>query len=344
MTLLYVLIIACALCGLKLCKTGVYSDYIDKTQTNCIKGLFILVVFVRHINQYIAKSGYEYSGVFDRYFNFIDAHVGQLLVVMFLFYSGYGVMESIKRKGKSYVQTIPKHRFLSTLLNFDVAVLAFVILDLILSIDITPSKALLSLTGWESVGNSNWYIFVILVCYLAVYISHKITPPQFAVYQTFTLIVICAFCIAILSVTKGSYWYNTMLSFPAGYVYSQYKNQLEHFVKSHYLSCLIILLVIFAVLHIKPYLEVVSYNIQSIAFALLVVLLTMKMKIDNKWLLWMGVNLFPLYIYQRIPMIAMRETLGNDFIKNYTIVYVIACLAITVLIAKFYKYWQIKLK
>jgi peptidoglycan/LPS O-acetylase OafA/YrhL len=68
------------------------------------------------------------------------------------------------------------------------------------------------------------------------------------------------------------------------------------------------------------------------------------MKIANKWLLWMGVNLFPLYIYQRIPMIAMSETLGNDFIKNYTIVYVIACLAVTVLIAKFYKYWQIKLK
>jgi hypothetical protein len=177
MTLLYVFIILCALSGIKLCRSGYFPDYIDRTQTNCIKGLFILVVFVRHINQYIAKSGYEYSGIFDRCFNLIDDHIGQLLVVMFLFYSGYGVMESIKHKGDTYIQAIPKHRFLSTLLNFDVAVLAFVILDLILSIDITSDKVLLSFIGWQSVGNSNWYIFVILLCYLAVYMSHKITPP-----------------------------------------------------------------------------------------------------------------------------------------------------------------------
>jgi hypothetical protein len=100
----------------------------------------------------------------------------------------------------------------------------------------------------------------------------------------------------------------------------------------------------FAILHIKPYFAVVSYNIQSVTFALIVVLLTMKVQINNKWLLWMGVNLFPLYIYQRIPMIAIREILGNNFIKNYTIVYVIASLAITLLIANYYKHWQIKLK
>ena len=41
-----------------------------------------------------------------------------LMVTMFLFYSGYGVFESIKKKKEKYINTIPKRRFLKTLINF----------------------------------------------------------------------------------------------------------------------------------------------------------------------------------------------------------------------------------
>ena len=41
----------------------------------------------------------------------------QLMVTMFLFYSGYGVMESIKRKGDDYIKSFPKKRILTTLIN-----------------------------------------------------------------------------------------------------------------------------------------------------------------------------------------------------------------------------------
>ena len=43
--------------------------------------------------------------------------MGQLVVVMFLFYSGYGIGESYKKKGVNYVQQMPVHRILTTLLN-----------------------------------------------------------------------------------------------------------------------------------------------------------------------------------------------------------------------------------
>jgi hypothetical protein len=255
-------------------------------------------------------------------------------------------MESIKRKGNAYIQSIPKHRFLATLLNFDVAVLLFVLLDILLSIKVSPGQVILSFTGWSSVGNSNWYIFVILICYLAVYISHKITPPesQYTIYQPITLIAIVMVLILGLYFTKGSYWYNTMLSFPAGFIYSQYKNRLESLFKSYYCGCLICVLAMFALLHAIRSYEVITYNLQSVAFAIIVVLLTMKVKVGNKLLLWLGVNLFPLYIYQRIPMLAMQEILGSDFIQNYTAIYIIVCLAITCLFARCYRHWQIKLR
>ena len=50
-----------------------------------------------------------------------------------------------------------------------------------------------------------------------------------------------------------------------------------------------------------------KYNILSVLFAFIVVQITMKIKISNSILCWLGINLFPLYIYQRIPMILLSK-------------------------------------
>lgn len=173
MILWFVLIGVLALWGIGFRSKGFFDDYIGVQQCNAIKGLFILVVFVRHIYPYIIGSGCDMSGRLDGLGLRLDGMIGQLLVVMFLFYSGYGVMESIKRKGSCYVRDIPKHRVLTTMLNFGVAVAAFVLLNLALGIERTWDEILLAFTGWTSVGNSNWYIFVIVLCYLLTYFAFR---------------------------------------------------------------------------------------------------------------------------------------------------------------------------
>lgn len=154
------------------------GSYISKEQCNCIKGFFIAVVFCRHIVSYLVEAGYNFSIVGDNIFGWINGHIGQLLVVMFLFYSGYGVTESIKKKGADYVESIPKRRVLTTLANFDVAVFLFLIVDILCGIEYPISNVLLSFVGWESIGNSNWYIFVILCCYLSTYLAHQMRPSR----------------------------------------------------------------------------------------------------------------------------------------------------------------------
>ena len=104
-------------------------------------------------------------------------------IAMFLFYSGYGVMESIKKKGNHYIDAIPRTRVLATLINFDIAVALFAFISLISSQDYTFSHYLLSFIGWKSVGNSNWYIFVIILCYLIVFISFRSTDRNKTYYN-----------------------------------------------------------------------------------------------------------------------------------------------------------------
>ena len=171
---LYVFIVIILLFGTSIVRAGFNEEYISKNQSNCVKGVFIIFVFARHIWPYIKDAGVIFTGMDDRIFHLIDGTLGQLIVAMFLFYSGYGVMESYRKKGIDYVNGIPKRRILTTLLNFDVAVCVFLLVDFILNISYPISRVLLSFTGWLSVGNSNWYIFVILLCYLSTCIGLKI--------------------------------------------------------------------------------------------------------------------------------------------------------------------------
>ena len=153
-------------------------DYLSRGQTDSVKGIFILLVFYRHITQYV-----EFNQWFDYPMTWIDEHMYQLLVAMFLFYSGYGVACSIQKKGSDYVRAIPRRRFLVTLINFDLAVLCYLLLDWIFKIEYPRDVIIQSFIGWESVGNSNWYIFVILCLYLLVYISFRFLykHPIFAI-------------------------------------------------------------------------------------------------------------------------------------------------------------------
>lgn len=138
--------------------------------TNSVKGIFILIVFISHSIPYITNAGYQYANWGDSIFKYISGFIGQWIVAMFLFYSGYGIMEAISMKGISYLDNFPKKRILNVLLNFDVAVLFFIITNILLDKHFTIVENILAFTGWTSVGNSNWYIFVILLCYVMLWL------------------------------------------------------------------------------------------------------------------------------------------------------------------------------
>lgn len=136
-----------------------------------------------------------------------------------------------------------------------------------------------------------------------------------------------------------------MMCFPTGMIYSLYKKEIEYYVKKYYTLSLIVTVTIFLLLYNYHHdFRSILYNIQSMCFSLFVVLLTMKLRIGNRPLIWLGMNLFPLYIYQRIPMIVFCHINDGQFVSEYFYTYVVVCFIITIVMAKFYKYIEIKLK
>ena len=133
-------------------------------------------------------------------------------------------------------------------------------------------------------------------------------------------------------------WYNTFLSFAAGLLYSQFKSQIEPFVHQWYWIVLPACILVFFSVHTQNFAFYgLKDNLTSILFALSIVVVSMKIKVGNKALIWCGTKLFPLYIYQRIPMIFLSKFDGGVFISRHPFAYVWLCLLITIAIALLYR-------
>ena len=324
MVLIVIVLALVILAGVRVRFRGCDADYISKDCCNSIKGVFIIIVFISHFQQYVAQAGGHTCPLL----------LGQLMVTMFLFYSGFGVMEQIRARGEDYVRSMPRRRILATLLNFDVAVLAFIIVDLIVGNSIGLRQCLLSFVCWDSVGNSNWYIFAIILCYAIAYAVGL--NGRTRKYEHWFVSAVCVLTMWILLQFKPGYWSNTLLCFPLGMIYSYFRKQIERTVQSNWIISVVVLMVLFVATYRM-------FILHACVFALLVVVLSMKISIQWQWLTWCGANLFPLYIYQRIPMIILFAVVPNALVGFWVVPCFILSACVTFLIAYHYRLWRISL-
>ena len=315
-------------------ETGFQSDYMSVEKTSAIKGIFIIIVFFSHFYGYVSLT-WAADEVFYKYFNMI----GQRMVTLFLFYSGYGVMESISRKGINYVHSIPRRRLLHVLAEFDIAVVIFTVIRLIMKTpfaggDVFSIKQFfLSLIAWDSVGNSNWYIFSILIAYAATFIGFEIFKCRKIPSVAAVTVLLAAFIVFLrLTGIKEPYWYNTVICYAGGMWFSLLRPAVEKimFKNAVWIPVFILSLALCLASFRLAKANFLLYELSMCLFAWTVVVFTMKISVCNKALVWLGKNLFPMYIFQRVPMIIF-ERLGLAEFNIY--IYFAVCFALTVLIS-----------
>ena len=106
------------------------------------------------------------------------------------------------------------------------------------------------------------------------------------------------------------WWYDTIFAFPAGMLWSAYKPQLEQKLRNQKIYIISILTTTAAMVTTcylgRNFMEAFLY-ICSPIFAIFVILVTMRLRLGNRILNWLGINAFAIYILQRIPMIIASE-------------------------------------
>lgn len=331
MVLLFVLLACVALYGVKF--SSHHEDYISKPVTDSIKGIFAIIIIYSHGRGYLPSLGNLTSPLDIMFYKAIQA-IGQLMVVMFLFYSGYGIMESYRKK-PGYLSGFAKHRILKTLVIFDFAVILYIALGLLVGRTFSIPEYILAFVGWESLDNSNWFVFDIIALYLLVYLALAARSRWNLSSWVFYIVVfaLCgAFIVFVAATKKESYWYDTVLAFPAGLVYSEFKEKIERAVSNYYWPSLGVLIVAFSLMYgSRGYLTMV---LTCVVFALILVLVTMKVKLNNRALRWLGINCFGIYILQRIPMALFYEF---GLTAHWAVFYVAVVAATLVLAAGFTK-------
>ena len=196
------------------------QNYMSRTDTNAIKGIFVIIVLLGHASTYITLSG-----AFDEVYVELKSHLNQMVVAMFLFYSGFGMMKSMLKKKFDYVRGIPGKRFLPVFINFAIAIMLFVLVNFLLGTTFPLSTILWSLIGWTSVGNSNWYMFVIFVLYLLMFVCFYLLrwfdkPVFFYIFNAIFTALVIGFVFWEIRMGLDTWWYNTAILFPLGCWYA----------------------------------------------------------------------------------------------------------------------------
>ena len=186
------------------------NTFLDRDQTLAINGMFVILIVFSHFFSYLPLNTLN---VLDTPARDITAvGLGQLIVTTFLFYSGYGIFESFKAKGDKYASSYMKNRVLRIYLSFVAALILFVALDLILKEPYSIEEYLLSFTGFVPIGNSNWYVVVIIFLYTLSLISYKICGLNKKALMISHFILCLFLILAMDRGGLGSYWWNTIPS------------------------------------------------------------------------------------------------------------------------------------
>ncbi len=292
---------------------GHSGDHLGREETLWVKGVFILLVFLSHFSGY---PGDDVPGI--GLYRRLNGLLGQAIVAPFLFYSGFGVMESLKRKGEEYRKTMLRRRVWGTWRKFALAVVAFAALALILGKEVGLGRFALSLVAWESVGNSNWYIFVILLCYIAAWAAAWVIGTLGRVRPSagrtgriaWGMMGLLAMAMIGLYATRPPWWSDTILCFGFGAIYAAYREGVERFAGRFYWPLMALLPAAYWALGHGawfPRAMGLTGNLRAMAFVLFVVMATMKVRLDFRPLRWCGAALFWIYVYQRLPMIVLSE-------------------------------------
>ncbi len=325
----FFLIPLAALClyGMRFTGRGFRTDYMSLQTTTAVNGIFTVLVFLCHI---INTTTYQYGGIADKIFkDYIN--IGQLVVVTFLFYSGYGIAESLRNK-PGYAKKMPYHRVFRVWLSFAAALVFWLVFDLLRHYDkLNTKKVLLSFTGWDSIGNSNWYMFVIFCLYIITCISFLLFKGRFIPSAIGVTVLSAALASALCLAGKQFYWWNTIVFYTLGMWFSLLRPYIEKIVRKNeivYWLCFVSFAVLTAAAH---YIRILRGNNQIVfiisgCFMMaFIITALMKFTVCNKALLWLGKNLFWIYILHRLPM-ALFGTLGIG-INKY--LYVLICAAVT---------------
>lgn len=213
------------------------TKYLSKEYTNCLRGIFSVLVVIHHL--------YQYSGLFrETYIGIILQLLGFISVAMFFFFSGYGLMFSANKN--NYINHFFSKRFLPLYCFYVFLIILYCIWTLLLEKSISPSLIIQSFFWGGTIVTNGWYLQATFFMYLLYLLVFKIFKSSNIQIITFS-VGIFAYCVLCWSLNLGINWYQTIPCVVLGMIYYSQKKCIDALLKKYSWPIFIIFSILFAI-------------------------------------------------------------------------------------------------
>lgn len=272
------------------------SDYLSKTNTNCLKGILALCVLAHHLYQ---DSGLLRDGWLRLIGECFQA-LGFLSVALFFFMSGYGLTLTVNKNPKS-INHFLKHKIIPFYIIYILLIALYSCFNLYLRESTTVISLIKSLTFGGTIVLKGWYLQVQLLYYIFFYIVFRyIKEKQQFLAMLILHILYVVICIAI---NMSSLFYERTFIFVFGILWYNHRDKIDSFISKKKYRRLIICIVsflLFSLLYVLSY-RIATVLLRGFSYFFLIPLVFLPLKsirIQNRATIFLGEISFETYVLQ----------------------------------------------
>ena len=290
---------------------------LDRTTTNCCKGIAAIIIMLHHISFRVSNLPVYVKPIW---------YIAFPIVGFFFFMSGYGLTCGLLQK-KNYLQGFLSKRLLNIIAPYVIVAITWIGLEIIWGQ--TPVRAIAEAFTIRYI-QPLWFIWVIIAVYIVFYAVFNHTEINVGAYW-FAVITI-AYILISAFVNPRDEMYASIIGMPLGILWAMYERKIDSYFEIGFLRKEIVAIVAFVILFIgRLTLSVVGFdnqlfhsvlrNIITIAFIVPLIELLKKVKIQKRFLIWLGTISYEIYIiHPFILYFFEKETTEGKQVGNLEIV------------------------
>lgn len=294
------------------------SGRLDRTTTNCCKGIAAMVIMLHHISFRLSNLPVYVKPIW---------YIAFPIVGFFFFMSGYGLTCGLLQK-KNYLQGFLSKRLLNIIAPYVIVAITWIGLE-IMGGGQTPARAFAEAFTIRYI-QPLWFIWVIIAAYIVFYTVFKHTEIDVGTYCFVSITV--AYILISAFVNPRDEMYASIIGMPLGVLWAEHEKKIDACFETNFLKKEFIAAAMFVVLFTgrlvlsilgfdNQLFQTVLRNIITIAFIVPLIELLKKVKIQKRFLIWLGTISYEIYIiHPFILYFFEKETAEGKQVGNLEIV------------------------
>lgn len=294
------------------------SGRLDRTTTNCCKGIAAMVIMLHHMSFRLSNLPVYVKPIW---------YIAFPIVGFFFFMSGYGLTCGLLQK-KNYLQGFLSKRLLNIIAPYVIVAITWIGLEIIGGGQ-TPARAFAEAFTIRYI-QPLWFIWVIIAAYIVFYTVFKHTEIDVGTYCFVSITI--AYILISAFVNPRDEMYASIIGMPLGVLWAEHEKKIDACFETNFLKKEFIAAAMFVVLFTgrlvlsilgfdNQLFQTVLRNIITIAFIVPLIELLKKVKIQKRFLIWLGTISYEIYsIHPFILYFFEKETAEGKQVGNLEIV------------------------